>query len=748
MSYYNITEKTATREEVIAEYLKKDIPDGKSIFCRYFRRGYCLFSAKDCKFAHGCDDLQFKRLDPKDYENLSKSKKPLQEPLPKVEKENADEEDHEEQEEQEGEEGDRLERGKKKQPSLGLELSFKDYYEYQFVLKEGEKLDRIYTLNEIDLNKYIRNETRQRFYRDLQQSFVDFLYKEYGAKALSKTFIEKCFNVIHWVPRWRYILDKVYAYEAKSPAGPMIVKQLQGKAFDDYMEDCIVKIIKDQDLIDKLPISPSVITRHYYQYICPSDPFSPSHFIFLRFKGIQSIDEYLEVLQQTEEFRKRLAETCNLPLSEIADKVIFTNTSSEFQSLMDQIKMILTRTIGESDMGFILYSEFENKVMEECAQRLQQFNNNIPQIKKAMIKLALQKDILVINLGSEVFLLSFAKFKEYKINKTLDHSMDKLNTQCVLEPTDHLTAHEIPELRPERITSNIPDRQTEEFLDKEIDLKKVVTVDNIKDFAEAVEYLKDAGEIGIDLEGTFMKNGRLDLLQCSSGERIFIFDIYKVKKEAKIEQKEESVDLYKQMSLYLKGLVKDQKVCKIFHDGRKDSLAFHLFLDACPSNVFDLSAIYMLIEHLEDYKSQTERLRSRNKATEEQKVDSKEFKKVVEKTEQEGLNPVGEVKLPGLNEVLEKYKASHGKNSLKHIMKLRFSRLPIEYFLQRPIDKEFLIYSAKDVEDLVEVKAKMEKRLKELLEFFLGDVDEAKVEYLCKKASRSYALQGCKEFRG
>ena len=745
MSDHIVTEETISRDELISNYLEQNIPDGKSFFCRYFRRGCCLFSAKDCKFAHGCSDLQFKRLDPNDHENLSEPKKPSQKTLPKVEKENADEDDHEDQE---GEEAEELERGKKKQPSLGLELSFKDYYEHQLVLKErGEKLERIYTLDEINLDKDIRRQTRQKFYKDLQQSFMDFLYTEYGTKALSKAFIKRCFNTIDWVPRWRYIDDKTYAYETKSPTGLIIVKQLQGKAFDDYMESGIVKIIKDKGLIDKLPISSSQITKEYYQYICPSDPFSPSHFTFLRLKGIKSIDEYLEGLQQTGEFRARLAEACGLPLSEIANKTIFNNTSNQLQSLMDQIEKILTRVIEESNTGFISYFEFENKVMNECRKALHQFNNNIPQIKKAMVKLPLQKDILVINLGPEVFLLSLKKFKESKIDKALDHSEDKLSTQCALDPTHHPTAHKIHELRLDKIPSIIPDRQTEDFLDKEIDLKKVVTVDNMKDLAEAVEYLKDKVEVGIDLEGKFKKSGRLDLVQCSSGEKIFIFDVHKAKRDAKTEQKE-AVDLYKQMSLYIKDLIEDQKTCKIFHDGRKDSLAFHIFLDACPSNVFDLSAVYMLIEHLEDYKSQMERLKSRNKATEEQKIDSKELKKGVEKTEQEGLNLVEELKLPGLNEVLEKYKTSHGLNRLKDIMKSRFQGLPIEYFLQRPIDKEFLIYSAKDVEDLVEVKVKMVKRLKELLVFFLGDVDEAKVEYLCRMVSRSYAVQGCKEFRG
>eukprot|EP00330_Aristerostoma_sp_ATCC50986_P003483 CAMPEP_0114581418 /NCGR_PEP_ID=MMETSP0125-20121206/5523_1 /TAXON_ID=485358 ORGANISM="Aristerostoma sp., Strain ATCC 50986" /NCGR_SAMPLE_ID=MMETSP0125 /ASSEMBLY_ACC=CAM_ASM_000245 /LENGTH=90 /DNA_ID=CAMNT_0001773599 /DNA_START=230 /DNA_END=502 /DNA_ORIENTATION=+ len=79
------------------------------------------------------------------------------------------------------------------------------------------------------------------------------------------------------------------------------------------------------------------------------------------------------------------------------------------------------------------------------------------------------------------------------------------------------------------------------------------------------------------------------------------------------------------------------------------------------------------------------------------------------------LKVLDDIRPPGLNEVLRKYGASHGVNGLKGIMKKRFSDMPREYFLARPIDLEVLVYSAKDVEDLVEIKGKMLKKLKDLV---------------------------------
>mmetsp|Transcript_12954 Transcript_12954/g.11083 ORF Transcript_12954/g.11083 Transcript_12954/m.11083 type:complete len:82 (+) Transcript_12954:2598-2843(+) len=72
-----------------------------------------------------------------------------------------------------------------------------------------------------------------------------------------------------------------------------------------------------------------------------------------------------------------------------------------------------------------------------------------------------------------------------------------------------------------------------------------------------------------------------------------------------------------------------------------------------------------------------------------------------------------EIKSPGLNEVLLGCGASHGANTLKNLMKKRFNEAPREYFLKRPIDLDFLVYSAKDVEDLVEVRDNLNKALEE-----------------------------------
>lgn len=102
-----------------------------------------------------------------------------------------------------------------------------------------------------------------------------------------------------------------------------------------------------------------------------------------------------------------------------------------------------------------------------------------------------------------------------------------------------------------------------------------------------------------------------------------------------------------------------------------------------------------------------------------------------------------DIKSPGLNDVLLGCGASHGANKLKNLMKKRFQEAPREYFLKRPIDLDFLVYSAKDVEDLVEVKNKLNKMLKEELEKFVGEFEFDKIILLAEKVSKTYILHGC-----
>lgn len=74
-------------------------------------------------------------------------------------------------------------------------------------------------------------------------------------------------------------------------------------------------------------------------------------------------------------------------------------------------------------------------------------------------------------------------------------------------------------------------------------------------------------------------------------------------------------------------------------------------------------------------------------------------------------------------------------------MKQRFMYYPRDYFLKRPIAPEYLIYSARDVEDLMEVKEKIETELMKSLKLF--GIDEERAHLLVGAVSRTYCSYGC-----
>ena len=75
------------------------------------------------------------------------------------------------------------------------------------------------------------------------------------------------------------------------------------------------------------------------------------------------------------------------------------------------------------------------------------------------------------------------------------------------------------------------------------------------------------------------------------------------------------------------------------------------------------------------------------------------------------------VRIPSLNDVLELYGVSHGKNDLKQKFKKIFSSIKtaLPYFQERPLKPDFISYARQDVEDLLEVAEAIEDNLKESL---------------------------------
>ncbi len=62
-----ILQRLENRDSIILEYLQNPPSDKKQKFCRFFLQGCCIFTEKDCHYAHGVNDLLFKGLDLSEY---------------------------------------------------------------------------------------------------------------------------------------------------------------------------------------------------------------------------------------------------------------------------------------------------------------------------------------------------------------------------------------------------------------------------------------------------------------------------------------------------------------------------------------------------------------------------------------------------------------------------------------------------------------------------------------------------------
>jgi len=702
----------------------KIIREKKSAFCKYYRRGSCTFTAEECKFAHGISDFNLVELKPEDYRSKTfppKFKKAATGAVNTTNSKNKedDEDDHEEEPEN---------NDKKKEFDIAPSttwipnINYKNLYEYQFVLQAKGEITEIYSQELINEDRDVRSTLRRKLHFDLQTGLLDALFDKFNAKALKKSMIEQYFLHANWMARWKFLLTKNYIYEIKNFSSEIyIAKQLSPNDFDEYMKDCVIQIIHKKELLDQLPISPMLITKSYYKVLMSEDPFMPSHHTYLRLRDFNSMDDYLDHLQHDTDFMKKLIKiTGRSDLQE--DSKIFGHLSQEIKGLKEEMKTVILELVQSSANGLLSMSECEKAIVKKSLKTAEHFSNNHPQLKRVFWSIFQDEDLVSLNLNSENFVFSPIQFQKADPVPLKENLQKQIYSQCcTLAPVTILKSLNT------NTKTNVSQTSSSTLTEDHIDLNKIVLVNNQKSLDLAVEHFANVDEVGVDLEGLLKDNVNIELIQCSSNDKIFIFDIYSTHLSA-LQGQKDAQQFHFNILQFLKGLLEDSTKCKIFHDCRQDSTALHSYFNICPSNVFDLSAVYMLIEYLNRHQS----------------LHSKDQQQKATQDNSQAQNQ-DEIKLPGLNDILEKYQATHGINKLKSVMKTRFRTFPREYFLQRPIDQEFLIYSAKDVEDLVEMKQKMQSTVKTLLNN-LSVIDEEKVDFLCKKVSKIYAQNGCSYF--
>ena len=741
----------------------------KSQICYQYRRCLCHLTKKECDFAHGIEDLNMDELriklnqaaqlystikNKQDFENCIKQ----------------------------------IESNKFHQEFVGeMDLNTR-FYLSQKELKDLGYIDNIHTMEEIELDYRVSKPIKKKLVQDMSRKFVELLYSHFNTIHMDKWLMELCFRQINWKANYVYFVDTVFAFEAreKNKKYFSIVKMPAREVFERKVEESIVRIIKNHNLLQEVPISPSKISKYYYIDVCNSSWTEPTLAGFL--KVIQKeLDAYLAEISRSDRFLDLLSRELNVNREELCKLTIFDNTLNENYQISKLMVKIIQNFERESEHGITTLEILENHVFEKLFKVYPNSKSNLSSIRYWLKNLCLKNNAIIVPLLPATFVIFGNKLRKPDAitNKqpAIDHldllEEEKAAINIIITGTEIDTTGKVSEVLKEEskefITVQTPnksktigiqrfernlrapienmdkiktlpafdeckliipdDRFTEEEVLKFIDSSKIMLIDAENEhLLEEFELdTKKVDSVGVDIEGCLRKNGYIELIQISVGERIYVFDFFSVQSRAVHKNDQNYERLYLRMVKTIQNIMQNELICKIFHDGRKDSLVLRLLLDALPSHNYDVSAAYKLNQQLMIYEQYKEAFRSVPQNTEPlimNNIQTKECSKI--------YNQIETVRDPGLNEVLRDYKAAHGINPLKEIMKHRMHSLPRDYFLRRPIDRENLIYASKDVEDLVQIKSNTFEAMVKKFESLFGLVDEEKIYRMFRVISDSY----------
>lgn len=249
---------------------------------------------------------------------------------------------------------------------------------------------------------------------------------------------------------------------------------------------------------------------------------------------------------------------------------------------------------------------------------------------------------------------------------------------------------------------------------------KITIINNyqsLKEFVLISPYIKT---ISIDLEGKLSLDCvDIELIQCYCSfknddsnkiiqSQVFIFDLYSIKSRknscSNSDYSKLNSELLYHIQLILTKVLENQYIVKIFHDCRGDINALHKELQICVSNVIDISCLHIFNQQLEIHKVLKDNHYSElNQVSFEKVFQGKD--KILDSMFSEFYNDMYCSTLPSLNKILEK--CLNKTNYLKEKIGAMFGDTKQRnFFLTRPIEKDWLNYSALDVvylEDSVKV---------------------------------------------
>ena len=667
---YSLKKLTPPEKQNVIESYLQEVKTCKKILCHQWQRGFCSFTPKQCKYAHGLSDLIYEKV----------SQRP------------------------------NCKQHIKEDEIFYINYDVRNYQILKDYIEELRSLGTLkenedYTLAQLNDEGKVRTQIRNRRNEEIVLEFMRFLFAQYPNVFLSKSFICREFELIKIGIKIEWVFNSDYYFINEIDLPPRLKNTFKLVWPYDTQENLTKKLTeKFKEIISTLEnnnaeITEKQITSEFYKMKVFDLP--PLHILTKKLKKEMG-DFFKDAHNSSDEEKK-----------------------SNFVSLKDQKeKFFQLIEIGIADFwlqeskqkfGFAKLSDLikflqKNNFLESSTEIFQCESHFLDFLKV----LHLKKQIALVFLYSETFLINLGILRTKTENEFIDNLKFKQikSTNCgkYNDDSDSCTS-----------LKRTPSEKNDEEKWKVFEESRIVLVNNVDSLLYSMKVLYKATKIGVDLEGYLSENGYIDLIQMGvkSGKsrKIFVFDIYFLKTF--------EPQLFAETKIFLKEILQNNNILKVFHDCRRDSLALHLFLDkTCPSKVYDTASMHILITHLRNYK---------------EKINESDEKKLLEFVRQQE-----NLLWPSLNLILGTYNASSGINKLKEEMHKRFNEAPREYFLKRPIDQEFLEYSAKDVEDLVEACENQELELEKIFMEYGVAIKEIFVkEFLMEKISYYYVREGC-----
>jgi hypothetical protein len=174
---------------------------------------------------------------------------------------------------------------------------------------------------------------------------------------------------------------------------------------------------------------------------------------------------------------------------------------------------------------------------------------------------------------------------------------------------------------------------------------------------------------------------------------------------------------------------------KIFFDGRNDLIAIHSQFHMCVCNYFDLSSIYSAVNSFNDQLQFKINTKNNNTSYEE-------FNSMISISKRFYCSK-------GINIVLNEYHPEHKINYLKDKYHELFEKEKKEYFTNRPIIEEFLLYSVMDVMYMYDTFINLKERLTNIIMkiYNVTSISNNNIELIMLIISSGHIQNACNEYQ-